>query len=228
MPYGSADFMSEPVMFSSCGGVDAAHVPLVILTHKHSGIINSLSSFHFSHFVHKFINNEDIYTPSETSTDPHCQTPNPPFPVAFLNKALLKMIQLNHRRGIHQEAHNSQKSKKSSKLPLTAIYPLSPMRIPKTHHFNLGRVVNYTSLSSFLFLFGEIQKLLWQSFRFGSTRILFVFIFLSLTPSALCLTKKKKNSQVIIYRKHVSSIALGSSKDSSLDPLRTEERMNLS
>ena len=68
------------------------------------------------------------------------------------------------------------------------------MRIPKTHHFNQGRVIaafNYTSLSYFFFCFvwGNTKApLAGRSFRLA-LRILFVFFF-SHPPITLMFDQK--------------------------------------
>ena len=94
----------------------------------------------------------------------------------------------------------------------------------QTHHFNLGRVIaafNYTSLSSF---FWEIQKLFWQSFGLALRIYLLYFSHPSPVHHLMFDQKISQMMDHVTRFLHCSRIFQGS----SLDPLRTEERMNLS
>lgn len=142
------------------------------------------------------------------------------------------MIQLNHRRGILKEAHTPQKSKKSSKLPLSAILSImvhahtqNTSFQSRTCHSSLQ--LHITVITFFLFCLGKYKSSFGrQVFPFGSTYFICFFFFFSPTHHTHVWPKNFTQSDYSI--EHVSSIALGSSKGSSLDPLRTEERMNLS
>ena len=131
--------------------------------------------------------------------DPHCQTR---FQViAFSNKAVPKSIpSITAAESIRRPHTTIKKSKKSSKLPLTAdIYPLWSSVYPPS--FQSGQFFNYTSVSSFFFVLGNTKDSFGsQSLRFGST------YFICSTPINLCLTKKK-----ISQGEHVPSITLGTS-----------------
>ena len=131
--------------------------------------------------------------------DPHCQTR---FQViAFSNKAVPKSIpSITAAESIRRRHTTIKKSKKSSKLPLTAdIYPLWSMRISTI--ISIWAVLQLHVSVIFLFVLGNTKDSFGsQSLRFGST------YFICSTPINLCLTKKK-----ISQGEHVPSITLGTS-----------------